>query len=432
MQPGDTVQIRTKKKDGEKTYTGILMPRAQIFDQNILVLKLSSGYNIGIDTSSIIEKKVLEQRKPSLQKAPKQSQDQTLPKVVMISCGGTISSRVDYRTGGVVADYDANDFISMMPELAKIATIKTVSLMQKMSEDMNPTDWQVIAKEVITHVNDPDVAGVVITQGTDTLHYTSAALSFMLENVSKPVVLTAAQRSIDRGSSDAFENVISSVQLAANFDGACVGVCMHESTSDGVCQFIVGTKVRKMHTSRRDAFQPVNARPIARVTGGKSIEIIDSSYYQKQSELENTKTILRADFEKKVGLVHVYPGMDASVLNAYDTYKGLVIGATALGHVPEQVLKKLESLAKKMVVVIATQTIYGRVHPYVYSRLRDMSLKMGIVFVNDMLAEVAYVKLGWVLANYKKTDEQKHILQTAVAHEISQELSEDMYIGKRT
>ena len=257
--------------------------------------------------------------------------------------------------------------------------------------------------------------------GTDTLHIAAAALAFFLQGLNKPVVITAAQRSIDRGSSDAFMNLICAVTAAAKSDIAEVVTCLHGTSSDDYCLLIRGTKVRKMHTSRRDAFRPINELPLAKVFPEGKIEIVHDAYRKRGKG----KVTLDSKFEEKVALLQVYPGMEPEVIYFYlkKGYKGLVLAATALGHVPttgkKEILSHLKkALDKKIPVVIATQTIYGRVHPYVYTNLRKLSIQLGCIFAEDMLPETAYVKLGWVLGHTTKPEEVRQRMLDNVAGEI--------------
>ena len=293
-----------------------------------------------------------------------------------------------------------------------------------MSEDFSPEVWQLMAKRIADELNDEKVDGVVVTHGTDTLHFSTAAISFFLRNLNKPVVFTASQRSIDRGSSDAFSNLLCAVHAAAKFDGAAVVTCMHGTSSDGYCILNRGTKVRKMHTSRRDSFRPINELPLAKVHEDGKIEITNSNYIKRN----DNKVVVESGFEHKTGLVHVYPGIDPEILDHYrqKKYKGIVIAATALGHVPTlnpqySLLNKLKELVSNGVsVVIATQTIYGRVHPYVYTNLRKLSMGLNCIFAEDMMPEVAYIKLGWVLSQAKDVEEVKEMMLTNYAGEITE------------
>ncbi|RMF55812.1 Glu-tRNA(Gln) amidotransferase GatDE subunit D [Candidatus Woesearchaeota archaeon] len=422
--PGDLVKVISKDEEFE----GVLLERPEILDKNITVLKLDSGYNIGIDNKKIKKIEVKKAYAPKKESKEKLKPKKGLPTVAILSTGGTISSRVDYRTGGVHANYTAEDFVRMVPELKNIANLRARKIMSRMSEDFTPKDWQLIAREVADELNS-GADGVVVTQGTDTMHFTTAALSFFLKGLSKPVVFTAAQRSIDRGSSDAYMNLLCSVIAAAKFDGAEVMTCMHATTNDDYCILIRGTKVRKMHTSRRDAFRPVNDIPLAKVYEDGRIDVVNNNFRKRSS----SKTELSTGFEEKVALITVYPGMDAEIIDFYlnKEYKGLVIAATALGHVPTSCKNEIithlkKAIDKKVVVVIASQTLYGRVHPLVYTNLRKLSIELGCIFAEDMLPETAYVKLGWALGHNK--EKASELMLQNIAGEIIDRSLEDTYL----
>ena len=410
---GDVVRVTTEDEEFE----GILMPRPELLEKGITVVKLGNGYNIGIDKKKIKKIEAVEKYKPKEAKKAKIPFDKKLPTVSVLSTGGTISSRIDYRTGGVVADYTAEDFVQMMPEIAKVANLKAKKIMGVMSEDFSNKEWSVIAKEAAKELETAD--GVVITMGTDTLHIAATALAFFLKDLNKPIVITAAQRSIDRGSSDAFMNLICAVTAAAKFNGAEVVTCLHGTSNDDYCILNRGTKARKMHTSRRDAFRPINELPLAKVFPEGKIEVLNENYRKKSGG----KASVDDKFEEKVALVAVYPGMDGEIIDFYVSkgYKGIVLAATALGHVPQKIYNNIEKAQKKNIpVVIASQTLYGRVHPLVYSALRMLSIKLKCIFAEDMLPSVAYVKLGWVLAHAKKPEEVKEMMLKNIAGEITE------------
>lgn len=421
---GDTVKIHTD----DAVYEGILMPRPEIFEKDHTIIKLGNGYNIGIEDKKIKKIEAIKKYAGKKEEKHKLSHKKGLPNVSILSFGGTISSKVDYRTGGVYADYTAEDFVEMLPELGHIANLKAEKVMGIMSEDMALEDWQFMAGRIAKELNDDETAGVVVTQGTDTLHFSTAAVSFFLRNLNKPVVFTAAQRSIDRGSSDAFSNLLCAVNAAAKFDGAAVVTCLHGTSDDSYCILNRGTKVRKMHTSRRDAFRPINELPLAKVFEDGKIEILNSNYRKRN----NSKVEVADKFEEKTALLYVYPGMNPAVLDYYrkEKYKGIVIAATGLGHVPTfnpkfSLVKKIKELSDNGVpVVIASQTLYGRVHPYVYTPLRKLSVELNCIFAEDMLPETAYIKLGWVLPQAKTVEEVREMMLTNYAGEISERTDE--------
>lgn len=418
---GDRIKVITEDEQLE----GILMPRPEILDEGFIVIKLDNGYNVGIDKKKIKKLELAEAyHKPKTEKKDLKF-NKNLPTVSVLSAGGTISSKIDYKTGGVYADYTAEDFVEMIPELENIANIKARKIMSMMSEDISYREWSKIAEEIAKELNS-DVSGVVLAMGTDTLHYAAAALSFFLK-LNKPVVITAAQRSIDRGSSDAFMNLSCAIAAAAKSDIAEVVTCLHGTINDDYCLLIRGSKVRKMHTSRRDAFRPINEEAIAKVFENGKIEVINKTYKKKNNE----KTVVDDKFEEKTALIYVYPGMEPEIIDFYldKGYKGIVLAATALGHVPTEASRSnllpciKKAIDKKIPIVIATQTLYGRVHPYVYTNLRKLSIQLNCIFAEDMLPEVAYIKLAWVLGHAKNMEEIRKMMLTNVAGEITERSS---------
>ncbi len=416
IKTGDYVSIKTK----DSAYEGTLIARPELLEQDIEVLKLESGYNIGIKKNDIIEIKKIKEQKPKKEKNKPIKFKKGLPTISILSFGGTISSKVDYNTGGTYADYTAEDFVEMLPELSEIANIKAKKIMGKMSEDFTPDDWKDMAKSIKGEIED-GAHGVLVTQGTDTMHFSASAMSFMLQDLPVPVIFTASQRSIDRGSSDAFMNLICSVKAAASFNGAEVMTCMHGTSNDDYCLLIKGNKVRKMHTTRRDAFRPINEKPLAKVFSNGIIEILNNNYKERN---KNKKLSVKPYFSEKTALIQVYPGFDPKVIDYYikNDYKGIVIGGTALGHVNSEGEKNVLPFIEKAInsgilVVIASQTIYGSTHKYVYSNLRKLSVALGCEFANDLLPETAYVKLGWALGTKKSPQEAKKLFRENVAGE---------------
>ena len=424
--PGDRAKITTI----EESFEGVLMPRPELLGKDITVLKLDNGYNIGIDNKKIKSIKVIEEYKPKKPAKIKLKFDKKLPTVAILSCGGTISSRVDYKTGGVHADYTAEDFVAMCPELQKIANLKARQVMSVMSEDIHTAEWRIIAKAVADELKQSD--GVIVTMGTDNLHFCAAVLSFMLKDLNKPVIFTAAQRSIDRGSSDAFMNLVCAVTAAAKSNIAEVMSCLHGASDDDHCLLIRGTKVRKMHTSRRDAFRPVNELPLAKVFPNGKIEVLNKNY-KKTGGAGPVK--VDEGFEDKVALIQVHPNIDPDIIDYFikKGFKGIVLAATALGHVPTTGKMALlpnikKAIDKGIAVVIASQTLYGRTHPYVYTNLRKLSIQLNCIFAEDMLPEVAFVKLGHVLAKAKNKDEVNRMMLTNMAGEITERILPETFL----
>lgn len=416
--PGDKVLVETKKE----RFTGRVMPRPSLSSDEHITLKLDNGYNIGISKKNIVKINLIEKHKtPSSKKGLKHKHSKGKPTVSIISTGGTISSKIDYRTGGVYASFTAEELLESAPELEDIANIKTIPLMNVMSEDMNPHLWKKIASSVAAELNSGS-SGVVVTHGTDTMHYSSTALSFLLPNLGKPIVFTGAQRSSDRGSSDTHLNLICST-LFATKDYAGVYLVMHGSLDDTFCLAHNGTRVRKMHTTRRDAFQSINTPPVAKVFPDGRIQEVGGPSHKRN----DGKTLTDLKLEEKVALIQIHPGMDPGIIDYYITndFKGIVFSGTALGHLPTTIKKtsllpKIEAANEKgIIMAMTTQCLYGRVNPLVYSNLRKVSSK-GVIYCEDMLTETTYVKLMWALGHTNNTKEVKQLMLKDNAGEISE------------
>lgn len=414
---GDEVRLRLSDKELDCTIL-------ESPESGIVLVKLDSGYNIGISKENILAYRILRKRKEEEKIGKVIEKKDGLPSIGLIITGGTIASKLDSKTGGVKWLTDVNEFLRFYPEIGRIANVKVIEVPFMLgSESMSSDNWIKIAETAKKMLDDEEIKGVVVTHGTDTLGYTASALSFFLKNLSKPVVLTYSQRSIDRASSDAHLNLECAVRMALS-DVAEVLLVGHASLNDDYCFALRGTKVRKMHSSRRDAFKPINCMPLAKVWRDR-VEILGE--YKKRT---NEKTELDINYSDKVALVKFYPGQSPDILDYYALkYKGVVIEAAGLGHVaPSESnhswisgLKK--HIRKGFVVTVAGQTIYGRVDPYVYSSGREM-LDAGVIFLEDMLPETALVKLGWVLGHYGWKSIVKEKMLDNIAGELNEHLTE--------
>jgi glutamyl-tRNA(Gln) amidotransferase subunit D len=410
---GDLISV-TK---GEAAYEGILIPRSEYGDDRHIVIKIKSGYNIGIEVTPTTKiAKVSARMKPSFIPPSPPKQKPGLPKVTIISTGGTIASRVDYRTGAVRPAISATDLYSIVPELSDIAIVDTEILFSVFSEDLTPRHWKKTAETIAKYIAN-GTQGVVLTHGTDTLGYTAAALSFALKRLPEPVILVGAQRSEDRPSSDAAMNLIGAMSAAAKAPFAEVAVAMHETVSDETIILYRGTKVRKCHTSRRDAFKTINANPLARVTN-EEVTLMTDSYQSRNLE---RKLVLKPSFEEKVALIKFYPGLNPRVIEQHieDGYEGIILEGTGLGHVRRKCFPAVKKAIENGVIVAMTsQCIWGRINMNVYTNGRDLKAR-GVIPLGDMLGETALVKLMWVLGQTKDADEVKNLLTTNIANEMS-------------
>ncbi|HEC81280.1 MAG TPA: Glu-tRNA(Gln) amidotransferase subunit GatD [Thermoplasmatales archaeon] len=405
---GDTLRI----KDDRMIYEGILMPHHEFSNKDVIVLKLKNGYNVGVKVSKDTIIEVMAKAEKIKHKATRNVPfDPKKPSVSILGTGGTIACYVDYRTGAVYPATSAEDLAFSVPEVFDICNVKARVVFQLLSENITIENWQTLAEEIAEEFNKNKVNGVVVPHGTDTMGYTAAALSFMLKNLTGPVVLVGAQRSSDRPSSDAAQNLLDAANVAANSDIGEVVVVMHGEISDSFTTIHRGTKVRKMHTSRRDAFQSINSEPIGIVSDGN---IKTVSNYRKKT---TGRVEVDATMEKDVALVYFYPNMRPEDI---PNKKGIVLIGTGLGHVSKPLYSKIKKLIENgSTIVMTSQCIHGRINMNVYATGRDL-LKLGVIPGEDMLPETAYVKLMWVLAHAKNQEEIRRLMLTNIAGEISE------------
>jgi glutamyl-tRNA(Gln) amidotransferase subunit D len=407
-------------------YTGIILPRSETEDPLHIVLKLRSGYNIGILASSITAIEI-QGRKEAHYKIPEKEfpYDPKKPRVKLFGTGGTIASRLDYRTGAVIPAFSPGELYGSVPELADICNLETEKLYGVFSENMGPEQWigtaQAIGREIAK-----GVTGIVIGHGTDTMHHTAAILSFMVQNSPVPIVMVGSQRSSDRPSSDAALNLMHSVKTAAESDIAEVMICMFGPTSDTYGLLHRGTRVRKMHSSYRSTFRTIGDIPIAMVSRD-TITPLRQDYKRRR---EDKDVVINTAFEEKVSIVYYYPNMKPDIIDSLidNGYRGIVIAGTGLGHVNKPLYPALQRAKdKKIAVYMTVQTLWGYVQMYVYDTGRDM-MELGVVPAANMLPEVAYVKLGWALGQTGDLDEIYKIMLTPIAGEITEREPSNGYL----
>lgn len=420
---GDKVRIFEKKGKIE----GTLMPRIGTGNKNCLIIKLENGYNIGIDFENIYRMEIIEKEKKKKIEKIKIEKKDNLPKISILGCGGTIASRIEYRSGAVFPSYEPEELYLNFPQIFEIAKISSRKLFEIFSEDITVEHWKIIAKECKKEFKKGS-EGIVLMHGTDTMHYTSAALSFIFRSLPIPIILVGAQRSSDRGSSDNLVNIYCSV-IAAESQISEVCVCMHASISDNYCFLHQGTKVRKMHTSRRDTFKSINVKPYAKIDFKTSKIIFLREDFNKKDLKRKMKLDIK--FDPKVGIIHIHPNINPKFISSLSKfYNGLVFEVTGLGHVPtnpkkdpfsKSIVKEMENLIKSNIpIVFAPQTIYGRLNLNVYEAGRILK-EIGVIGHNcDWTPETAYVKLMWVLGHTKKMNKIKEMMYTNYAKEVSE------------
>lgn len=424
LEPGSKARLVYKGRE----YEGTVMPRSRQGDQDAVVLKLENGYNAGFDPENIEEiEKIGEIEGTEDTSAPEGKEAGDLD-LVILHTGGTIASKVSYSEGGVKPSFSSDDLLSMYPELLEEASIETEPVFQVASESMEPEHWQKLAEKVSEHRH---ADGIVIGHGTDTMQYTASALSFMLENIGIPVVIVGAQRSSDRPSTDAAVNLLSAVEfIKKGVPG--VFVCMHSGSSDTEAAVHIGTRVRKMHTSRRDAFRSVGSEPLAEVSYPEG-----EVEFNFRPEEYSGEFNLRNELDTDVALLKIFPGMEMSLFEGVEDKKGLIIEGTGLGHVPadsfdehtehhEEFLEKISEVADEGVVAMTSQCLHGRVNLNVY----DPQIKLqerGVISSENMLPGTAYVKLMWSLGQTDTIEEAEELFRQNVAGEIQDREKKSTY-----
>jgi glutamyl-tRNA(Gln) amidotransferase subunit D len=399
-------------------FRGIILPRSENDDDQHIVMKLITGYNIGVEADTVTDM-VENGRKEAHYKIPEREFpiSENKPSVTLLGTGGTIASRLDYRTGAVIPAFSPGELYGAVPELADICNLSTQKLFAVFSENMGPSQYKVLAEEIGKEIR-KGINGIVIGHGTDTMHHTAAILAFMVQHSPVPIVIVGSQRSSDRPSSDAALNLIHATKTAAESDIAEVLVCMFGPTSDEYGLLHRGTRVRKMHSSYRSTFRTIGDIPIARVDRN-GIYPMKSDYNRRRPD---RNVDILPYFEERVAMVYYYPNMHPDIIDSLidNKYKGIVIAGTGLGHINKPVYPAIERAAKAGVAVYMTvQTLWGYVHMFVYDTGRDLMAK-GIIPAENMLPEVAYVKLGWALGQSNDLAEVQRLMLTPVCGEITE------------
>ena len=406
-------EIKTTRGD----FSGIILPRSENDDDKHIVLKLITGYNVGIDTGTITDMKEVGYKEAHY-KIPEKEFPFTegQPKVKLFGTGGTIASRLDYRTGAVIPAFSPGELYGAVPELANICNLETEKLFAVFSENMGPEQYKTLAIAIGKEI-EKGIDGIIIGHGTDTLHHTAAILSFMIQNSPIPIVLVGSQRSSDRPSSDAALNLMHAATAAAKSDIAEVMVCMFGPTSDEYGLLHQGTRVRKMHSSYRSTFRTIGDTPIATVTRDKIIPI-KQNYNRRRND---RKVTILPYFDDKVALLYYYPNMQPDIIYSLidNSYKGIVIAGTGLGHVNKLLYPAIKKCKKLGIPIYMTvQTLWGYVHMFVYDTGRDL-MNYGIIPAENMLPEVAFVKLSWALGQTDDLDKVRELMMTPIANEIT-------------
>ncbi len=407
---GDTAKIFS-----ELTYEGILMPRYEQSDDKHIVLKLKSGYNIGLEIGKIEKIEIISSSQITAEKESVQKElNPKLPKILLLSTGGTIASKVDYRTGAVTPALTAEDLISSVPELAEITNIDAEVLFSEYSENLQPENWKAIAEKLDAYANS-DYKGIIIAHGTDTMQYTASFLSFALSGFPKPIALVGSQRSSDRPSSDASQNLISAVRFLVESESNGVYVVMHHNESDDLIACHVGTRVRKNHTSKRGAFQTIGGDPAFLIFNEKVEKNLKRKFFAKD------EYSLKQNFDSNVALIKYHPGFDPKIIDYIvdSGFKAIIFEGTGLGHIGKTMYESVKKANEKgLFLGMTSQCIDGRVRMTVYESGRDL-MELGIIPLKDMIPETALVKAMWALGNSNNLEEMKQIMLQEISMEFS-------------
>ena len=406
---GDSVKILA-----DLTYSGIIMPRYEHNDDKHIVLKLKSGYNIGLNIEKIEAIEKIKSVRKIIEKNEETRKVDGLSKILLISTGGTIASKIDYRTGAVTPVLTAEELNLSVPELAKIANIDTKVLFSEYSENIMPEHWLKIAEE-INEYSKSDYSGIIIAHGTDTMHYTSAFLSFALAGFPLPIALVGSQRSSDRASSDAALNLIGATKFLVECKTNGIYVIMHQDENDEAIACHLGTRVRKNHTSKRGAFQTVGDNPAFIIYNNEIHRNMKDDFFRIKEYKHKIK------LNRKVALVKYHPGYDPNMLKIIIDagYKAIIFEGTGLGHIGKNMYPMIKIANERSIFMgMTSQCIDGRVRMTVYESGRDL-LNLGIIPLQDMISEVALVKAMWASGNGENHKEIKEIMLNRIASEFS-------------
>lgn len=395
--------------------SGRVMPRYEGGDDGIVVLKLPSGYNVAVATGRLAAPRVTARaagpaaRPARAPPAPAQG----LPSILLVSTGGTIASRIDYVTGAVTPALDAAGLAESVPELAAIARIEPRIAMSEHSENIEPAHWEAIATAIRDGAAGHD--GVIVAHGTDTMQHTASYLSFALAGLRPPIVLVGAQRSSDRPSSDAAENLAAAARLIASSPGPGVLVAMHEGPSDGRVSCHWGTRVRKRHTSARGAFETVGGPPAFTVTR----DGIERPAAPRRASSPARGP--RIGVDARAALLKYHPGMDGGVIDGLvaSGCRAIVLEGTGLGHVGRPLHGAISrAVGAGTLVMMCSQCGDGEVNMNVYESGRELQ-NLGVVPLRDMLAETALAKAMWALSQEATREGAARLMLENVASEMS-------------
>jgi len=328
-----------------------------------------------------------------------------MKKLLLLATGGTIASVEGEE--GLVPGLSAEELLQYFDDNSQTVDVTCKILMNRDSTNMQPEHWAVMARAIAANYEKYD--GFVITHGTDTLAYTSAALSYMLQNLNKPVVITGSQVPISFKQTDAKKNVSDSIRFAMEDIGGVFVVF------DG--RVIIGTRAVKMRTKSYDAFESIN-HPYVAAIQEKTIH-----YYWKPSQTNSGNLAVDTSLCPDVCLLKLHPGTKPEIFDYLKTaYKGIIIESFGNGGLPfeeRNLLPKLQELVNAGVAVtISTQCLEEGQDLYLYEVGRKVA-QYDVILSADMNTEAIVAKLMWTLGKTMDRKQVKQWMEKPIASDLS-------------
>lgn len=400
------------KYKGE-TIEGILLKE----DDSFITVKLDSGYNSILNKNQI---EILSKEKINLDnKSNTNTTNQNkkdLLNITILHTGGTIASKVDYKTGAVSSKFTAEELLNLYPDLKEIVNITPKMVGNLFSEDIRFSHYNLLLNQIEVAIKSGS-NGIIISHGTDTLGYTASALQYATKNLPIPVILVGAQRSSDRPSSDAYLNLKSAInfiqfnnKLENKFNR--VGVCMHKSINDTSFEILDSINIKKLHSTRRDAFKQINYSNVVDFDGNDFKILRDELFTKLNGEFSFTKY----NENLKVGFFKAHPNLFPEEISALSIYDAVIIEGTGLGHlginqideetkIHKENFNELKKLSSKIPVIMGVQTVYGQVNLNVYSTGKYLQ-EIGILgnYIN-LITETLFLRVAFCLSQKEKSFE---------------------------
>nr|WP_300094617.1 asparaginase [Sedimentibacter sp.] len=324
--------------------------------------------------------------------------------ILLIATGGTIASKKTDE--GLAPGITSEELLSYVPEIKEFCNVDTIQLLNIDSTNIQPEYWVLMTESIEKNYDKYD--GFVISHGTDTMSYTSAALSYLIQNSDKPIVVTGSQKPINADITDAKKNLLDSFRFAAEKDVKGVYLVF-----DG--KAIIGTRARKVKSKSYSAFESINF-PVAAIIDDTRI----TRYIRNEHDHENETVKFYKSIYPSIFLLKLVPGMEPDVLDYIgEKYEGVVIESYGVGGLPfldkRNFLEKLGGLTEKgKIVVVATQVMFEGSDMGVYEVGVRALKQFNVLQAYDMTIEAAITKLMWIMAQTKDFDEVKEKFYTRI------------------